>query len=146
MHPAEYGQVANPSVVERALDGTVKGIIEGESEIIYTLNSPCLSVSLPFKIAVIRVDDLYAPNAFTPNGDGNNDEFKIYGTLINQLELAVFNQWGALVFKSTDQILGWTGDYKGEKQPAGVYIFTAKLKMANGTEIIKKGAINLIRL
>ncbi len=143
--PGGTWKSSDDNIVQIAADGTVKGINDGESEITYTLNTPCVSVSLPFKITVIRTDDLYAPNSFTPNGDGKNDEFKIYGSLIDQIELAIFNQWGELIYKSTDQTKGWTGIYKGERQPAGVYVYTAKLKMIDGKEVVKKGAINLIR-
>lgn len=136
---------SDDTIVEISPDGTVKGLKNGEADITYTLDGLCPSVSLPFKITVIQKDDLYTPNAFTPNGDGNNDEFRIYGSLIDKIELNIFNQWGELVFTSTQLTSGWLGDYKGEKQPAGVYVFTAKIKMLDGKELIRKGAINLIR-
>lgn len=136
---------SNASVVEIAVDGTVKGLKSGESEITYTLITPCGTlVSLPFKVTVLN-DDLYVPNAFTPNGDGNNDEFRIYGSSIDKIDFAIFNQWGELVYKTTDLSQGWIGTYKGAEQPAGVYIYTAKLKMIDGQEMIKKGSVNLIR-
>jgi gliding motility-associated-like protein len=136
---------ADITVVEIASDGTVKGLKGGESEITYTLNTPCgLLVSLPFKVTVFG-DDLYIPNAFTPNNDGNNDEFTVYGSSIAKIEVSIFNQWGELVYKTTDISKGWAGAYKGVEQPAGVYIYTAKLEMLDGQQIIRKGAVNLIR-
>lgn len=137
---------ADENVVEITTDGTIKGIKNGESEITYSLTTPCgLLVSSPFKVTVISTDDLYAPTAFTPNGDGNNDEFRIYGSAITTIDLSIFNQWGERIYQSTDVTRGWPGTYKGEEQPAGVYIYTAKLKLMDGQELAKKGAVNLIR-
>lgn len=136
---------ADKTVVEIASNGTIKGLKNGESEITYILNTPCgVLVSSPFKITVLS-DDLYLPNAFTPNGDGNNDEFRIYGSSIEKIEFSIFNQWGELVYKTTDLSKGWPGTYKGVEQPAGIYIYTAKLKMIDGEEVTKKGAVSLIR-
>ncbi|HEX7365956.1 MAG TPA: gliding motility-associated C-terminal domain-containing protein [Pelobium sp.] len=137
---------SDSSIIQISANGLATGVKEGEAEIIYTVQTPCTAISTPLKITVIQKDDLFIPNAFTPNGDGNNDEFKIYGTLIDQLlALNIFNQWGQLVYQSNDLSKGWSGDFKGKKLPAGVYVFTAKIKMLNGKELVKKGAINLIR-
>ena len=136
---------SDDNIVSIAQDGTVKAINDGTANITYALTNLCPSVSLPFKIDVIRNDDLYAPNAFTPNGDGNNDDFRLFGSLIDKIELTIFNQWGQLIFRDTNLNSGWDGTYKGEKQPTGVYVFKAKLKMINGDDVVKKGSVNLIR-
>jgi gliding motility-associated-like protein len=90
-------------------------------------------------------DGIYIPNAFTPNSDGVNDIFRIYGTSFSSLHLKIYNQWGELVFISTDLNIGWDGNYKGKKSAASVYTYTLDVKMLDGTEIIKKGSFTLIR-
>jgi len=90
--------------------------------------------------------DLFIPNAFTPNGDGKNDLFKVYGSSINQLELRIFSQWGQLLFESKDQQKGWDGTYGGHPQPTGVYLYAVKVTLYGQTSpIIRKGSLNLIR-
>lgn len=88
--------------------------------------------------------EIFIPNAFTPNGDGKNDNFKPEGTTISAIDMKVFNQWGELIYQ-TNQLTGWNGTYNGELQPTGVYTYTVKITLNNKTELIRKGAINLLR-
>lgn len=139
-------QSSNPAVVTVDQNGKIMGIKEGESEITYLENTSCGLVKTgPFNLRVIFTNDLFIPNAFTPNGDGRNDKFIVYGTSVNKMELFVFNQWGELVYETADMSQGWDGTYKNEKQPAGVYVYTAKITMKNGEQLVRKGAVNLIR-
>ena len=88
--------------------------------------------------------EVFIPNAFTPNGDGLNDVFKTEG-YVRSVHLQVFNQWGEKVFESNEQQRGWDGNYKSTAQPSGVYIYVCAIMLDNGSKIIKKGAIHLIR-
>jgi gliding motility-associated-like protein len=90
-------------------------------------------------------DGVFIPNSFTPNGDGLNDMFRVYGYKIATLKLVVFNQWGEKLFESSDQSRGWDGTYKGKVQPSGVYMYVCRMVLTDGTVMDKKGAINLIR-
>lgn len=88
---------------------------------------------------------IYVPNAFTPNGDAVNDVLLVYSTVIKTMRLKIYNQWGEMVFSTTDLANGWDGNYKGNKSPASIYSYTLEAKMQDGTEIIKKGSFTLIR-
>jgi trimeric autotransporter adhesin len=88
---------------------------------------------------------LYIPNAFSPNGDGLNDLFLVYGYTIRSLRLVLFNQWGEKIFESNNQATGWNGTYKGKPQPSGVYMYVCQLVYRDGTTEIKKGSVNLVR-
>jgi len=92
--------------------------------------------------------DCYFPNAFTPNGDTKNDNFKAITPArdIIQYELQVYNRWGERVF-STRQVEGfWNGMYKGEPAPLGTYFYQCKLKCQNKQDdVYLKGDILLIR-
>ncbi len=88
---------------------------------------------------------VFIPNAFTPNNDGVNDCFGVINIGNYDLfELRIFNRWGELVFMSKNASDCWNGIYKGIKQPAGVFVYEAKIKGVCG-EYYKKGTVTLIR-
>jgi gliding motility-associated-like protein len=87
----------------------------------------------------------FVANAFTPNGDGLNDVFKVDGPGVKAVQMAIFNQWGEKIFETTTPGTGWDGRYKGKAQPSGVYMYVAKITLQDGTIVDKKGAVNLIR-
>jgi gliding motility-associated-like protein len=88
---------------------------------------------------------IYIPNAFTPNGDGNNDAFMVYATAIASLRLMIYNQWGSQVFTTTEKTAGWDGTYKGKPAPAGSYTYALEAIMQNGQRVTKTGTFSLIR-
>jgi gliding motility-associated-like protein len=88
---------------------------------------------------------LDVPNAFTPNGDGINDQVRVRGFGITKMTFRIYNRQGLLVFQSTDQNLGWDGKYKGVLQPMDAYAFTLEVQFADGTRGSKKGDITLLR-
>jgi gliding motility-associated-like protein len=92
-------------------------------------------------------DQIFIPNTFTPNGNGQNDVFKVYSNIIQSMHLMVFNQWGEKVFETTDPGTGWDGTYKGKPQPVGVYVYVAYMVLSDQTNstVTKKGTFNLIR-
>lgn len=87
------------------------------------------------------------PTAFSPNGDGFNDILYVYGGKILTLKLEIYNRWGELVFETSSKDEGWDGTYKGEKAPAGVYVYKLHATFSdNETPSIKKtGNITLVR-
>lgn len=89
--------------------------------------------------------DVFIPNAFTPNNDGRNDIFKVYGSSVTGADIRIYNQWGALLFETGENNSGWDGTYKGKPQPVGVYLYSIKIRLSNEDTYIKKGSLNLIR-
>jgi gliding motility-associated-like protein len=97
---------------------------------------------------IINVDaskKIYIPNAFTPNGDSRNDDWRIFTKGIKFMNVEVFNRWGELVFQSSDLEKGWDGTYKGEPASPGIYPYQINVTYLDGELIESKGAINLIR-
>ncbi|MBB5636472.1 gliding motility-associated-like protein [Pedobacter cryoconitis] len=90
-------------------------------------------------------NDVFIPNTFTPNGDGRNDIFYVYGTGISKLKLQVYNQWGQFIFESLQQQVGWDGSYRGQIQPNGVYVYYVELVMTDGSTVKRKGTITILR-
>ena len=87
----------------------------------------------------------YFPNAFSPNGDGLNDEFKIMGKFVEQASISVYNRWGEQLFHTTDKDLGWNGTFRGKPAPEGNYVYKAEVVTADGRKAVLTGTIFLKR-
>ena len=74
-----------------------------------------------------------------------NDLLKVYGNYMASMEFRVFNQWGELIFFTTDISKGWDGTHKGVAQPTGVYAYTLKVILQDNSVKVKTGSVNLIR-
>ena len=98
-------------------------------------------------VIVIPPDDVLFPDAFTPNGDGLNDEFApILSGHTEMKELQVYNRWGELVFVSTNRYSGWNGTYKGKPESIGTYVYSfIGFNTINGKTIYKKGNVTVLR-
>ncbi len=92
---------------------------------------------------------IFIPNAFSPDHNGNNEFFEIYGNkeAIRFLEVKVFNRWGEKVFESNDLNFKWDGTYKGHSLMPAVFVYTIKVVFANTklAERIYKGSVTLIK-
>ncbi|MBQ1695086.1 MAG: gliding motility-associated C-terminal domain-containing protein, partial [Bacteroidales bacterium] len=106
------------------------------------------TVSVIVKEVICSDPYIFVPNAFTPNGDGQNDFFKPFypETLVTEVYFAVYDRWGSIVYE-TDNIRadGWNGTYKGKQLAPDVYIFWLKAKCINGEEYEHRGNVTLIR-
>ena len=89
---------------------------------------------------------LFIPNAFTPNQDGENDVFELYGEGISEVHWQVYDRWGALIFEGEGMEDYWDGTYKGQPVPSGVFTYFAKYRTAfDGKERMKKGSVTVLR-
>jgi gliding motility-associated-like protein len=88
---------------------------------------------------------LIIPNAFTPNGDGYNDYFKINGQNIRSINGKIFNRWGEELFKYTDVNSKWDGKYKGKDVSDGVYFYIVEVTFNNGEAREKHGSIEVVK-
>jgi gliding motility-associated-like protein len=92
--------------------------------------------------------ELYLPNAFSPNGDGENDVLQLYyGNMqcITTFELQIYDRWGEKVFQTTDPDFSWDGYYKGTVEGTAVFVYYMKAKLIIGGDLNKKGNVSLIR-
>jgi gliding motility-associated-like protein len=96
-------------------------------------------------ITVSKVPEIYIPEVFTPNGDKNNDTFRVFGENIKLVSLKVFNNYGNELYRSGNLVEGWDGTYEGENQPSGVYAYTAVIEDFLGNKYNREGTITLIR-
>lgn len=100
----------------------------------------------PFSITASE-SVLKVPNAFSPNGDGQNDVFKVKDgyTSIIKFHGYIFNRWGKKLFEWTDISQGWDGKYNGSDVADGVYFCKIEAMGADGKKYHIQKAINLLR-
>ncbi len=94
----------------------------------------------------------YIPNAFSPNFDGINDNFTIFGGphLVRILEFHIFDRWGDPVFSyfdlpPNDLSYGWDGSYRGKTMNPAVFTYFAVLEFVDGSTEMVKGDVQLVR-
>lgn len=86
------------------------------------------------------------PTAFTPNGDGKNDVFRIANLTTQKVaEFRVFNRWGQEVFDGHNSNQGWDGTFNGVEQPIGAYNFLIRVTFHDGSLKTYMGSVTLIR-
>ena len=103
-------------------------------------------------INVNKVRPVYIPNIFTPNFDGINDYFTLYGGPAGRYikTLNIFDRWGGHVYRGENLPLnaenaGWDGRINGERANAGVYAFFAEVEFIDGIVLLYEGSITLMR-
>ncbi|WP_460568510.1 LamG-like jellyroll fold domain-containing protein [Flaviaesturariibacter terrae] len=94
-------------------------------------------------------DDIYFPSAFTPNGDGRNDQFKALhsaAVTVAYYRLYIYNRWGNLVFSTTRLDGAWDGTIKGKAQGINTFTYYAQYRRQPGDrEVFRKGTFVLLR-
>ena len=101
-------------------------------------------------VAVTVLNDklVYAPNAFSPNGDGRNDEFTLLGGhMVGRVsDLRIFDRWGGLVYvKPADGPASWDGTRNGRPLGTGAYVYRAAVTYRDGTREVVEGTVSLLR-
>lgn len=89
------------------------------------------------------------PNAFTPNGDGHNDEFIIRGISIIR-HMVIYNRWGQKVFErnnfiAADRSVAWKGVLNGYPASEGTYVYYVEMECPTGGVFTRKGSFVLVR-
>jgi gliding motility-associated-like protein len=91
--------------------------------------------------------ELGVPNAFSPNNDGNNDQFCLQGwsECMNQFSILIFDRWGEKVFESTEADFCWDGTFRGKAVDPAVFVYIINASFFNNENVIKKGNITIIK-
>lgn len=90
--------------------------------------------------------ELFVPNAFTPNNDGLNDVFKpVFTGPATKFDFQIFNRWGQQVFHSNTPGKGWNGMFKSRLQPGDVYVYFITVEGGCNGRFEKKGTFVLIK-
>ena len=90
---------------------------------------------------------IYIPNSFSPNNDGTNDFFTVYGEEITDFEIVIFNRWGQQIYRSFDLSNGWDGTsaLSENKVPQGVYLYMVKATDDVGFVHKFEGTVNVVK-
>lgn len=97
-------------------------------------------------ISVEKPYALYAPTAFSPDGDGINDYFNVVGQGLTNYTIEIYNRWGQMVFKSNDMSVKWDGNFRNKKAPAGTYVYKVNsVDFGSEIRLIKSGSVSLVR-
>jgi gliding motility-associated-like protein len=125
-------------VVEVAPDENTCYTLKGENTF------GCVSTDVVC-IEVTRDWNVYIPNAFSPNGDLDNDVFIPVGYGLEEIKLTIFDRWGEVIFKSNGDKIGWDGNSKaGKPCEQNVYVYLAEIKTMAGNTVKRTGHVTLL--
>ena len=137
------------------MDGTLKDTtsyltVSPSATTSYVLIVKDFKFDITTDTVTVVVDDaictqVYIPNIFSPNKDGQNDIFRVRGEQIESLHLQVYNRWGNMVFESNDVGYGWDGMFQGKECEEGVYAWWVEIVFKNGEHEMRKGNVSLVR-
>lgn len=124
----------------------------------YTIEAYDINGCLVTARVFVEVDknlNVYIPNIFTPNGDGQNDYFQPYtGTGVERIiSFQVFDRWGELIHQARnipplegdDPLVAWDGTFNGNRMNAGVFVYLVEVQMLDGERLLFRGSVTLIR-
>ncbi len=119
-----------------------------------TVSNDCESIILEPTATYERLGDralFYIPNAFSPNGDGINDEFQVFvndGALVERFELFIFDRWGNLLLRKDNSDARWDGIYHNKLLKPDVYVWRVEAFVqycGQFQKVIKHGDVTLVR-
>ncbi len=104
-------------------------------------DSACMTINVDMPCGTV-----FVPDAFSPNGDQQNDLECVYGNCIASINFSIFDRWGNEVFSTTDpQMNCWDGKYKGQLMNSGVFVYYLNAVLTTGEKVTQKGSITLVR-
>lgn len=126
---------------------TATGLSRGDYTVIIRDANGCESSQ---QVEVVeQFPRIFVPNAFSPNGDGENDLFGVKSSCtLDSFQLVVFNQWGTVVFATSNVAAGWPGTLDGQNVPDGNYAYAVSYSFnVNGKLISEsiRGDIRVLR-
>lgn len=104
-------------------------------------------------VQVNKVRKAYFPNAFSPNGDGLNDYFSVFGSFPNVKKvekMAVYSRWGQLVFEKynfapNEPTAGWDGTFNGNQLEPDTFVYVIDILFLDDEQITYRGNVSLIK-
>jgi gliding motility-associated-like protein len=140
--PADY--LSDPNIANPATNFPDTGIY---TYVLFGSSKEGCTGTDTVRIQVVDYGNIFVPNAFSPNGDGVNDQLipRIVGySRINYFY--IFNRFGQKVFSSSSEnVPAWDGRQNDKMADVGTYYYIINVTAANGVKVSKKGDITLIR-
>lgn len=100
------------------------------------------SVCVKYKI---KCGDVFVPSIFSPNQDGVNELFKVYGRCLVKMQMTIYDRWGNQVFYSDDLENGWDGTYRGKELNSGTFVYRVHVTTMYEETFELKGNVTLVR-
>ena len=97
------------------------------------------------EVEIIQESRFRFPDAFTPNNDGINDDFRCYGSFLKTFQLIIYNAWGNVVFSTDKADEVWDGKIDGQPAQTGNYAYRAIATDESGERMEKSGFFSLLR-
>ncbi|HXH17496.1 MAG TPA: gliding motility-associated C-terminal domain-containing protein, partial [Chitinophagales bacterium] len=138
--------IANPTVLTLQ---TTPYVLQGIDTLTGCVNYDTVRLTIEGCDVFIKI-----PQAFSPNDDGHNDFFSVFGENFDTYEIRIFNRWGEQVYYSANVSelcqgypcnQGWNGTHKGKKQDTGVYVYYIKAGKGSDSPLERKGNVTLVR-
>jgi gliding motility-associated-like protein len=122
----------------------------GVYQVVLTVSASGCLVTAQTTITVlgepVEASELTVPNVFTPNGDGQNDQFGLIQVGITTVDMEIMNRWGQLVGRIERVGQEWDGrSPAGENVPDGTYFYVLKANGDDGKRYDLSGTITLLR-
>jgi gliding motility-associated-like protein len=141
--PFQYNWLEKPNLHTAQIVGLVNG-----SYTVNVVDANGCTGSATVEILYNNCCTPFIPNAFSPNGDGKNDNYKVeYKGDMDLKEMYIYNRFGQRVFSSSNVNKSWDGTFNGEKMDVGTYFYYIRILCGNRLkkELIFKGDVTLIR-
>jgi len=113
----------------------------GRFRIVQTVTSEHGCTDTTSRVVYVADHLFFAPNAFTPNGDGKNDTFAPLVRGARTYELVIYDRWGVERFRTTDP----RGEWSGDGLPQGVFTYVARIGEHGPIDKIYTGHVSLLR-
>ncbi|MEJ7694529.1 PKD domain-containing protein [Daejeonella sp.] len=94
---------------------------------------------------ITELGSLFIPNTFTPNDDYVNDEFVVKKNNIRTYRIKIFNQYGILMYSSSNLLQNWNGTYKNKQLPVGTYYYMVDAVDFDNNTVKKSGSVTILR-
>jgi gliding motility-associated-like protein len=103
----------------------------------YAIDEVCIEITKDWSV--------YIPNVFTPNFDGLNDAFLVYGVGISDISVTIFDRWGEQIYHDDQQTKGWDGSVRDSEGKQDVYQYLVTFKAIDGKKHTKTGHVTLLK-
>ncbi|MDA8692769.1 gliding motility-associated C-terminal domain-containing protein [Saprospiraceae bacterium] len=136
------------------INNATSGCTQSFTDIItFTITDACNNTNnCEASISFLPDGQMYIPNAFSPDGDGRNDYFTVFGneSIANIRSMQIYDRWGNLVFEASDippneEREGWDGFFRNDRVDANVYVYKVEVEDSFGNLFLETGSITVVR-
>lgn len=95
----------------------------------------------------VQCNEIFVPTIFSPNASGpvQNEKLCVYSNCIREMEWAIYDRWGRLLYETKDPKACWDGTNDGATLITGVYVYSLRIVQTDGKEVKKTGTLTLVK-